>query len=320
MNEQQNVNTSPKPKKKRSFWWLKLLLILILFAAGVIAGMMLSSETIAQRVMQQINSHFGVTEVAPAPVATVPAETEAPIEFKPSETVSPKPSKAPVEIVSPEAKEKEEAKPAEEDKTAKDEAPVETAAVELAESPVPSDLPVLAPVYEKPVAEAAKEPIGIDAALEAALKHADLDKSEVVVYGVSREKDDGVLYYEVEFGYNGREYEYEVNAYTGVVESWKGLREKNGAANGAGNAQGNGNAVVQASAENSDYVSAEQAKKAALKHAGYEEHETTDMKTELELYGNKVVYDVEFWAEGYDYEYKVCAQSGQVLMVEKERD
>jgi uncharacterized membrane protein YkoI len=71
--------------------------------------------------------------------------------------------------------------------------------------------------------------------------------------------------------------------------------------------------------EQPEYVSPTDAMEAALSHAGYRQHETTDMKVELEIDKNKVVYDVEFWAEGYDYDYKVDAQSGLVLMVEKDR-
>jgi len=79
------------------------------------------------------------------------------------------------------------------------------------------------------------------------------------------------------------------------------------------------NFELEASAETS-YVSLEDAKQTALFHAGYKQHETTDMKAELEIDNNKVVYDIEFWAEGYDYEYKVDAESGLVIMVEKDRD
>jgi len=317
MNEEQNVNTSPKPKKKRSFWWLKLLLILILVAAGVIGGIMLSSQAITQQLLSEFLPQYAVA----APENTVPVETEAPTEtpivFAPVET--PKPSKAPVEIISPEAEEKakDEAAPAESFDPEAEEAAEASPAPETEESPLPEALPAFAPVTETPAPEMpelpaenkAAEPIGIDAALEAALDHAKLDISTVVVYGVSREKDDGVLYYEVEFLHGMQEYEYEINAYTGAVESWKTVREKNAAPA----------AASQAAVAETEYISLADAKEAALSHAGYREHETTDMKAELEIDRNKVVYDVEFWAEGYDYEYKVDAVSGLIIMVEKDR-
>ena len=326
MNEEQNVNTSPKPKKKRSFWWLKLLLILILVAAGVIGGIMLSSQAITQQLLREFLPQYAASsteENSPIeiPAPTPKAEEDEPIVFIPAVTASPvpQPSKSPVEIISPEAEEKakDEAEPAESSAPEAEEAPEASPAPETEESPLPEALPAFAPVTETPAPELpeqpaenkAAEPIGIDAALEAALDHAKLDISTVVVYGVSREKDDGVLYYEVEFLHGMQEYEYEINAYTGAVESWKTVREKNIAPA----------AAVQAAVAETEYISLADAKEAALSHAGYREHETTDMKAELEIDRNKVVYDVEFWAEGYDYEYKVDAVSGLIIMVEKDR-
>ena len=295
MNEQQNVNNTPKPKKKRSFWWLKLLLILILFAAGVIAGIMLSSQAITNQIIEEFFPQYAVTEPVVTPAELVPAETEKPIEFKPSVTVSPKPTKAPVEIVSPEAQAKEEA----------------------AESPEPTEEVLdFAPVSPSPAPEteapsSGAEYIGIDAALEAALKHAGFEKDEVIVYSVSREKDDGLVYYEVEFGFEGREYEYEVNAFTAVIESWKSERVNRDEPAVA--------AVTEQMQDLSNLVNVEQAKAAALAHAGYKESDTKGLTAKLELENNKLVYEIEFRAEGYEYDYKVDASTGMVIMLEKER-
>ncbi|MCD8376547.1 MAG: PepSY domain-containing protein, partial [Oscillospiraceae bacterium] len=53
------------------------------------------------------------------------------------------------------------------------------------------------------------------AAQEAALAHAGLTASQVTKLKVELDREDGV--YEVDFKYNGMEYEYEINAYTGAV-------------------------------------------------------------------------------------------------------
>ena len=300
MNEQQNVNNTPKPKKKRSFWWLKLLLILILFAAGVIAGIMLSSQAITNQIMQEFFPQYAVTEPVVTPAELVPAETEKPIEFKPSVTVSPKPTKTPVEIVSPEAQAKEEAK--------ESSAPV--ASPEATEEALPFAPVTVSPASEAKVPASGSEYIGIDAALEAALAHAKLTSEEVFVYSVHRERDDGLVYYNVEFGWDGKEYEYEINAYTGEVESWQldrsDLEDRIAAISGN-------------ELDLSACVSVEQAKAAALDHAGYKEYETKDLKTSLEIENNKLVYDIEFRAGSYEYDYKVDASSGLVIMLEKER-
>ena len=51
----------------------------------------------------------------------------------------------------------------------------------------------------------------------AALAHAGLQKSQVKFFQCKLDVDDGVKVYEVEFYYNGYEYDYEVNALTGKV-------------------------------------------------------------------------------------------------------
>lgn len=343
MNEEQNVN--PKPKKKRSFWWLKLLFILILVAAGVIGGIILSSQEYTQKILGEFFPQFAVSSVEDTvPVETLAPETvEKPIEFA-SPTPAPKPSKAPVEIVSPKAEEKaepEESAAPEEAVEPKEKTEGEPAA-EPSETPAPEEsakpeaLPAFAPVTETPAPKETEvapendgELIGIDAALESALEHAKLDESMVVVYGVSREKDEGLVYYKVEFLHGSLEYEYEINALTGVVEGWRTVRERqffgNGYANG--NAYGFGYGPNYGAAQTNEdnnaaetaYISLEEAKETALNHAGYREHETTDMKAELDIDNNKLIYDVEFWAEGYDYDYKVCAVTGLILTVEKDR-
>lgn len=313
MNEQQNPNTnsSPKPKKKRSFWWLKLLLILILFAAGVIAGIMLSYQDITNQIIDEFFPQYSNIVEAPRPMETV-SPSEKPIEFKPAVTStpapSPKPSKAPVEIVSPEAEEK------------KADEKAETAPLE---SKAPDTKPVFEPVEasplpERPPMDEAQTPmivsggdyIGIDAALEAALDHANLSSEEVFVYSVHRERDDGLVFYNVEFGYEGKEYEYEINAYSGKVESFQleraELEERI--------AEASGNEL-----DMSSFVSADEAKTAALEHAGYSEYTVKDVKTSLEIENNKLIYDIEFRAEGYEYDYKVDASTGNVVMLEKER-
>ncbi len=313
MNEQQNVNNpAPKPKKKRSFWWLKLLLILVLFAAGVIAGIMLSSQAITNRLIEQYFPQYAVSEPVTTPVEIKP--TEKPVEYKASPTPipSPKVSKAPVEIISPEAQAKEEI---EEQESAQ--VPEETEIPDVgsvAASPEPSILPAFGPaaaMEEALVPTPGAELIGIDAALDAALEHAGFQTEEVFVYSVSRERDDSLVYYDVEFGCDGKEYEYEINAFSGIVESWKTVRA------------GREELTAEASGSTLDlgsYVSADDAKETALFHAGYGEYDVKDLKTSLEIENNKLVYDIEFRAEGYDYDYKVDASTGIVIMREKDRD
>ena len=61
------------------------------------------------------------------------------------------------------------------------------------------------------------EQVSLDRAKEISLQDAGLKESEVMFTNVKLTLDDGVQVYEVEFTYNGAEYEYEIDAATGVI-------------------------------------------------------------------------------------------------------
>ncbi len=67
-------------------------------------------------------------------------------------------------------------------------------------------------------------------------------------------------------------------------------------------------------------ISAEEAKNAALKHAGYTAEEVYDLKAELDLERGVEVYDVSFDVEGYDFDYEINSTTGEILRSDKERD
>ena len=64
------------------------------------------------------------------------------------------------------------------------------------------------------------ERISEEKAQEIALKHAGLKADQVTGIRVSYDVDDGVPEYEVEFRYDGWEYEYEIHAETGEIRSY----------------------------------------------------------------------------------------------------
>ena len=63
--------------------------------------------------------------------------------------------------------------------------------------------------------------IGIIAAKDIALKHAGLSEEQIYKLEVELDTEDGIVIYEVEFKYDGYEYEYEINATTGKILSWE---------------------------------------------------------------------------------------------------
>ncbi|MCD8390821.1 MAG: PepSY domain-containing protein, partial [Firmicutes bacterium] len=62
--------------------------------------------------------------------------------------------------------------------------------------------------------------ITLDEAKEIALAHAGLDSADVTFTKAKLDTDDGVKVYDIEFRYGTTEYEYEINASTGEIESY----------------------------------------------------------------------------------------------------
>lgn len=147
--------------------------------------------------------------------------------------------------------------------------------------------------------------IGLEAAKEAALKHAGVSASDATFVEAEYDYDDGRMVYEVEFHVKGTEYDYEIDAQTGAVVKYK--NEQNGA-----NTSGS-------STNTSSFIGESAAKAAALKHAGVSESSTKYCNAWLEYDdGRAECYEVEFMAGNTRYEYKIALTSATVLESERE--
>ena len=192
MNEEKTVMNGDKPrKKKRSLWWLWFLLILAAFAGGCVVGLKINTLPLPTEVRDRL---YPVLE-SYIPGSTTPRTPEA-------VTVTPEPTAAPELTPAPAAETPApEAAPV----------PAEEAPAPVEEIPAPAETPVPAPtesaeglrmsdtaVFE--TAEPAKKYIGVEAALETALKHAEIEAADAEISGVYRTKDaDGEAVYEVGF-------------------------------------------------------------------------------------------------------------------------
>ena len=147
--------------------------------------------------------------------------------------------------------------------------------------------------------------IGLEAAKEAALKHAGISASDATFVEAEYDYDDGRMVYEVEFHVKGTEYDYEIDAQTGEVVKYK--TEQNGANTGG------------SSANTSPFIGESAAKAAALKHAGVSESSTKYCNAWLEYDdGRAECYEVEFMAGNTRYEFKIALPSATVLESERE--
>ena len=57
-----------------------------------------------------------------------------------------------------------------------------------------------------------------------------------------------------------------------------------------------------------------------MRHAGFSAGAVKKLKCELDREKGKLVYEVEFEANGIEYEYTVDAETGEIVKIEKEDD
>ena len=127
-------------------------------------------------------------------------------------------------------------------------------------------------------------------AKELVLNHAQV--KNVQNYQLKKDKDDGILEYEIEFVSGKYLYEYKVDASHGkILESEKKY---------VGEVK----------------LSESEAKQIALNHAKVSSHDTKDMDIELK----KSYYEVSFEVRNDEYEYHIDASTGNILSHHKERD
>ena len=171
--------------------------------------------------------------------------------------------------------------------------------------------------------------IGEEAARAAALAHAEVKESDITRYEAEMDYERGAMVYEIEFHYNGREYDYDIDAATGEVLWSESERDDDYSPAGQpGSSRGDQPKEQKpsqqqskpAAAADDGYIGKEAAKAAALAHAGLSEAQVSKVKCELDREDGRVVYEVEFKFDGLEYEYEIDAAAGAVVKYDKERD
>lgn len=67
-------------------------------------------------------------------------------------------------------------------------------------------------------------------------------------------------------------------------------------------------------------ITRERAKEIALEHAGLTRQQVTRLQAEYDTEEGKPVFDVEFCFDGWEYHYVICAETGTILSVEREKE
>lgn len=154
-------------------------------------------------------------------------------------------------------------------------------------------------------------PIGKDKALDIAVKAFGNTTSAQISYSeVDAELDEPPAHYEVEIiTQSGEEFEYKIDAYTGVI-----LETKREAADGTETPSGDSSFPTLGS---TNYA---KVKAIILKYLGISENNIYDMDIKLEVEDGTLVYEVEFKSDHIEYSFKINAATGVVLEYEAERD
>ncbi len=67
-------------------------------------------------------------------------------------------------------------------------------------------------------------------------------------------------------------------------------------------------------------ISENEAKAIALKHAGIEENNITGLSITLERDDGILEYEIDFHSNGFEYDYDINAQTGEIISSNKEKD
>ncbi len=164
------------------------------------------------------------------------------------------------------------------------------------------------------------EYIGIEAAKETALKSAGLTEDQADFSTAGLDSRDGTFFYQVNFEAEGMEYDYAIDAVTGVVIEENSVAADDaasGAVQASGAAQASEAAQTSAAAQNasdSGMIGEEKAKEIALNHAGLTEDQTQRLWVKRDYDDGRSIYEVEFYGEGRDeYDYEIDAVTGEIV-------
>lgn len=162
-----------------------------------------------------------------------------------------------------------------------------------------------------------KEYIGRDAALQVALNSVNAVTAEVYGQEVEMDYEKGNMVYEVEFIWNNKEYDIEIDAVNGNVLKSEKERDDAAVVNTVPNTT---EPATQTAATAENWIGKDRAKEIALEHAGVKASAAKNLKCELDRENGTAVYEVEFESGGYEYSYEINAETGKIISSEKERD
>lgn len=178
---------------------------------------------------------------------------------------------------------------------------------------------VLAGCTANEAAVGSKEPaVTASQAESAALTHAGVAPENAVGLHSQFDCDDGTANYDVEFYADGYEYDYEINADTGEVIRFEKEPEKRPDATTAATTTTAAPAPTEQAA--TEEITRDEAVSIALSHAGVAQSDAKRLEVDYDRDNGVNEYEVSFDYNGYEYDYDINAQTGEIITHHKEID
>lgn len=155
-----------------------------------------------------------------------------------------------------------------------------------------------------------------------ALAHAGVSRNDIYDLEIELDREDGRLEYEVEFDTRSYEYEFDIDAYTGQILDYE--RDHNDDDDDRHRpaptqaTQAPTQATTQATTRGR--LSQDEAINIALNHAGLTRSQVRFDDIELDEDDGYLIWEIEFDAGNYEYEYEINARNGSIIEWEREYD
>ena len=169
---------------------------------------------------------------------------------------------------------------------------------------------------QAPAKTAAVPTLTREQATEIALGDAALNAEDIYDLDVELDKEQGTLHYDVDFEKDGKDYDYEIDAET------RAIINKEVPSSAPVTVPQPAPTVPPETQPQSTVgpMLREEAAAIALAHAGLTGEQVRDLDVERDDERGIPRYEVDFEADGWEYEYEIHAVSGEILYTEKERD
>ncbi len=137
-----------------------------------------------------------------------------------------------------------------------------------------------------------------------ALEHAGRKEADVTNLQVQKQQDDGRQIFEVDFYYGKQKFEYKIDAKTGEILAYE--------------IDDNEQNLAATPDLKQEYITLEEAQAIALEKAGLSASEVSFTKTEFDRDNTIPQYELDFTANGIEYEAEIHAENGSILQYSSE--